>query len=393
MSNEQRIHRLVIDEAHQILTAGGQFRPKLKQIDVLRTVSLPKIYLSATISPDHHQKDFIENIGMNTGSVKVIRAPTGRRELQYHQYKFQKADHILAFVHRFTYQSYLTGIVRSDSRVIIFCRQVADAETISKSLGCLKYYGSLGQDERTETQTKWMAGATSAHRCIAATSAFVHGIDAPYVDLIIFINAPFGAVDFVQAAARGGRRGRPCVVVLAHMGTKLTVPQKDYSLADIMNKVTANTTQCRRLLLTEAMDGEARKCMTESFDQLCDICQPNTPITELMAQCASGPLPNPACLQNLPGIQPAIAQADEDDYMFGDFDDADLAQVEMPAINGTGLPTGQAFIQSDNIARTGMQLEAASGRLDKAERMDQIKDLSKCLDQLCSKCPVCWALG
>ncbi|KAH9833103.1 uncharacterized protein C8Q71DRAFT_713220, partial [Rhodofomes roseus] len=185
-SNEQRIHRLVIDEAHQILTAGGQFRPKLKQIDVLRTVSLPKIYLSATISPDHHQKDFIESIGMNAGSVKVIRAPTGRRELQYHQYKFQKADHILAFVHRFTYQSYLTGIVRSDSRVIIFCRQVADAETISKSLGCLKYYGSLGQDERTETQTKWMAGATSAHRCIAATSAFVHGIDAPYVDLIIF---------------------------------------------------------------------------------------------------------------------------------------------------------------------------------------------------------------
>lgn len=215
-------------------------------------------------------------------------------------------------------------------------------EAISKSLGCLKYHGNMEADERAAVQSKWMAGATPADRCIAATSAFVHGIDAPYVDLIIFLETPFGLVDFIQAAARGGRRGRACMVVLAHKGDAVRVSNPDHSLAAVMNKYMANTTVCRRLLLTEAMDGEAKKCMTENYDQLCDICLPKTPMIDLINQCArSGPLPGPACLQHLPVTQPAVVKIDEDAYMFDDMDDEVFAQVEMPVASGSSVSSGQ----------------------------------------------------
>ena len=332
----------MVDEAHQILTSSD-FRPDLKHIDKLREIALPKIYLTATLSPNH-QLDFIRNIGLNPESVRVVRAPTGRKELRYHNVAVRNARDTALVVTKLTYECYLQGIVKPDSRVIIFCHSITDAGVAAACLGCLKYHGQMPMDERNATQEAWMAGKTPADRCIAATSALVHGVDAPYVDLIIFFNLPHSAVDFIQAAARGGRRGRPCMVILVHSNKPIQVPiaKRDYGLANVMNKFAENQSQCRRILLTGAMDTRSFPCDSLEGDQLCDICQPQTEMTAIINSCLvlkGSKIPPNNCLRTLEDPAPApqppaiITVDDEDEYMYdNELSDDVLARVEMPVL-------------------------------------------------------------
>ncbi|KAH9922438.1 uncharacterized protein B0H18DRAFT_879469 [Fomitopsis serialis] len=323
-----RIHRVVVDEAHQILTSH-EFRPQLKNIDKLRKIALPKIYLTATLVPDH-ENAFIQHIGLQRDMVKVIRAQTGRKELRYHNVHCRSKDDIEALVVKLTYECYQRQFVKPDSRIIIFCHSVANANAMGPLLGCLIYHSKLSPQERHDTQVAWTTGATAAHRCIAATSSFVHGIDAPFVDLIIFLNTPHGAVDFVQAAARGGRRGRPCMVVLVHHTEMLTVKAPDYSLHKVMNDYMVNNTKCRRRILSAAMDGVEKCCDRENGDELCDVCNPNTEMTKLIKWCSNGGAPHlSACLQHLPNSQGhPINVDDDDDAMYDGMDDSLFQQVE-----------------------------------------------------------------
>lgn len=329
--NHDRIHRIVVDESHQALVSSD-FRPKLKAIDNLREVPLPKIYLSATLPPDNID-DFIKHVGIESRSVKIIRAHTGRKELRYHNVSCRNSLAVHTFVQNLVLQSYLSGIVQADSRVIIFCSTVADAVATSDALGCLQYSSQLNQEERSEAQHTWMEGSSSATRCIAATSAFVHGIDAPFVDLIVFLNPPYGAIDFVQASARGGRRGRAAMVVLAHHGSTLKVNEPDYALRTVMNNYVINQRQCRRLLLNKAMDGTDLKCDTLNGDQLCDICHPDTEVTRLLKQCAlMGTMPEQGCLKSIAEPPKKVeTEEDEDAFMYDGFDDSEIAAMSLPS--------------------------------------------------------------
>ena len=334
MSNTKRIHRIVVDECHQTLVSS-KFRPKLKAIDKLREVPLPKIYLSATLPPSHMDA-FIQQVGIDSRSVKVVRAPTGRKELRYHNVGCRNSLAVHTLVQNLVLESYQKGVVQPDSRIIVFCSLVSDAVTTSEALGCLMYHGQMDPEERNKVQRTWMEGATPATRCIAATSAFVHGIDAPYVDLIVFINPPYGAIDFVQASSRGGRRGRPAMVVLVHHSTTLTVEKPDYGMHAVMNAYVINQRKCRRAILTSAMDGDEVKCSISHGDELCDICCPDTEMTRLIKSCSRiGHLPAKGCLKALSDhpvdkIEVKDGEDDDDAHLYEGIDDSALAAFEMP---------------------------------------------------------------
>ena len=275
----------------------------------------------------------MRQVGLDAYQTREIRAPTGRKELRYHNVGLRNSAAVHVFVHNLVFQSYNTGVVQADSRVIVFCSTVNDAQETSAKLGCLQYHGKMEREERSNVQRTWMEGTSAATRCIAATSAFVHGIDAPYVDLIVFLNPPYGAIDFMQASARGGRRGRPAMVVLAHYGSTLKVEEPDYAMHAVMNDYTSNQVRCRRAILAEAMDGFGMKCNTDEGDQACDICQTDSEMIRLLKRCAlMGPLQVEKCLTKLQDARPEPEPTDEEDdeYMYAGIDDAAIAAMEMP---------------------------------------------------------------
>ena len=111
---------------------------------------------------------------------------------------------------------------------------------------------------------------------MSATSSFIHGVDYPYVDCIVFVNLPYGLIDFVQASARGGRHNRPCFVIVLHDGTTETAKKPDYKLNYPMTSWTLSNTNCRRKLISQNMDGIEIKCSILPEAQACDICKPQS---------------------------------------------------------------------------------------------------------------------
>ncbi|KAH9918818.1 hypothetical protein B0H21DRAFT_682125, partial [Amylocystis lapponica] len=182
-NNYRRIHRIVIDECHTILTSSD-FRPKLRAMDNVQEFGIPKLYLSATLAP-HLETEFMKMSGLSPNSTLIIRAPTNRPELSYQVARTRTMEEAYLLSRRLVHQLH-QQVFQPDSRGIIFCRSVADSKTISDELGCIIHNSRLTKEAREENQAKWMLGQAPGDQWIAATSSFVHGIDAPYVDAVIF---------------------------------------------------------------------------------------------------------------------------------------------------------------------------------------------------------------
>jgi superfamily II DNA helicase RecQ len=69
---EGRANRLVIDEAHQVLT-NREFRKQFKDLAALASFRVQKIMITASL-PRRLESRFMINIGLPL-STKIIRAP------------------------------------------------------------------------------------------------------------------------------------------------------------------------------------------------------------------------------------------------------------------------------------------------------------------------------
>ena len=77
---EHLTSRLVIDEAHQVLSQAN-FRHLFEKIKQLAAVAIPHIFLTATL-PIRMEHDFLLEVGMPQ-STRIIRTPTFRSNISY----------------------------------------------------------------------------------------------------------------------------------------------------------------------------------------------------------------------------------------------------------------------------------------------------------------------
>jgi superfamily II DNA helicase RecQ len=79
---------------------------------------------------------------------------------------------------------------------IIFCISIAEVNAISESFGGLKSYSELLKSDQLQLQQEWFYGLKS--QWMVATTGFLHGINHPHVDAVIFVGLPYGLTNFVQ---------------------------------------------------------------------------------------------------------------------------------------------------------------------------------------------------
>ncbi|KAG6848431.1 hypothetical protein H0H93_000226 [Arthromyces matolae] len=276
---EGKVARICLDESHQMLISE-EYRSKFAKLGELAQYDVQRIFLSATLPPslmDHFlTKNYLPN------STLVIRAPTFRPNLRYHVLWIEERIHKMADVTKKLALQLEASTFSPYSRGIIFCNSIREVDEIATNFHNVKSHSQMDSAERAHLQEVWFMGGTS--KWMVATTGWLHGIDHPNVDAVIFNNLPYGLLNFSQGAGRAGRSGQEANVFLLHsthqqwltpgrdtLDVQLLAPVDDFVRHEI----------CHVKVLTMAMDGESeqRSCNDIRNAMECDVCNPDHPIT------------------------------------------------------------------------------------------------------------------
>jgi superfamily II DNA helicase RecQ len=82
-----------------------------------------------------------------------------------------------------------------EARGIVYCRTKEEVRRVAEELNCFMYHVDSGiEEEKAEVLSGWMRGDS---RIMAATTAFIEGVDYRYVRVVFYIRAPESAIEFM----------------------------------------------------------------------------------------------------------------------------------------------------------------------------------------------------
>jgi hypothetical protein len=167
-------------------------------------------------------------------------------------------------------------------------------DDIATQFNNTKSHSDMDADERNMIQKQWHEGDIQ-RKWMVATTGFIHGIDQSAVDAVIFLELPYGILNFVQGAGRAGRNGQPAHVFLVNYRTVFIEPrQLEHDPNGIIpgNRYAQNTTLCRRSIMSNVMDGHPVSCSDLYGAIRCDLCNPEDAIVIASKKLIEPPLPS-----------------------------------------------------------------------------------------------------
>lgn len=264
-----QLSTIVVDECHLILTASS-YRESMVQVKDLRVLGVQFVLLSATL-PVYMVRPLCEALLLS--SPVIIRGRTVRMDVQYEVEQARTPDLIAEAVGRLS-KALRSQLFRDEeaARAIVYCRTRQGARAVAEALGCSSYCADSGtEEEKAEILAGWVRGDA---RVMAATSAFVEGIDYPCVRMVFHIDTPDTAVEFAQGVGRAGRdRGYGLSYVLLPKGWKAVTREASGELLDSNRRAMQqflDYPRCRLLALGVFLDGKATFCSEGTT--VCDRC-------------------------------------------------------------------------------------------------------------------------
>jgi Helicase conserved C-terminal domain len=374
------VRRFVVDECHQVITCDS-YRQKFNAVKELAQYPVQKIFITATL-PVFLEDYFLQQVYLPR-STPVIREPTNRTNIIYHllrvEQRVRKAKDVIVDLAKLVERD----LWNVSSRGIIFCLSRGDVDELAPLFGNTKSHSDMESSDRLELQEKWNEGH-HGHHWMVATTGFIHGIDNPNVDTVIFLEMPYGLNNFVQGGGRAGRSGRPAHVFLLDYCSTFMRP----TIGVDSNAIVAgcdfvgNVSECRRGILSEVMDG-VRVCCGDLIDaEKCDLCNPSNPMV-----VASKKL-----------LQPV--RDDSPVYDEGGWDDATLASIDLSTLDSTPISSSMTLASSPSQLNpsTSLLLDQAiylKLKNDKIAKVLELTSLTKAVSGLqdgshVKYCVICW---
>ncbi|XP_049852125.1 uncharacterized protein LOC126329579 [Schistocerca gregaria] len=194
----------VIDECHCVSQWGHAFRPRYKQLAILKRMypNVPILAMTATATPNI-KTDILNMLGLseNPENVVCFTSSFDRPNLYFEVRK--KTDRTLDEIYTFITTQH------PDESGIIYCFSKRNCDELSEKLKvlgmrCDHYYASLDLKVRSSIQRDWMDGKL---QFICATIAFGMGINKPDVRWVIHHSLPKSLEGYYQEVGRAGRDG------------------------------------------------------------------------------------------------------------------------------------------------------------------------------------------
>ncbi|KAL4955948.1 hypothetical protein BDW69DRAFT_182026 [Aspergillus filifer] len=282
--DNNRLARVVIDEAHCVSQWGHDFRPDYKEIGAFRNriPGVPMMALTATAT-ENVKVDVIHNLKMR--GCAVFTQSFNRPNLTYEVRRKGKASELLENIAEIINNSYRNkcGIVYCLSRNN--CEKVAEALRKEHRMKAAHYHAGLEAEQRADTQQKWQDGKIHV---IVATIAFGMGIDKPDVRFVIHHSIPKSLEGYYQETGRAGRDGRRSGCYLFY-GTRdvstmqsminknddLSQAQKTRQLKMVQDvvKYCDNLSDCRRVQILAYFSESFKR---QDCNASCDNCKSGT---------------------------------------------------------------------------------------------------------------------
>lgn len=267
---ETNINHIVLDEAHSVLQSSQDFRPKYRQLDVLKEYypDIPFTCLTGTASE--------EDIKEITSLLKITDYSTIIHSLyrpNLHQHVVRKIDEL--------YQ--LMGILRKypkGTSGLIYCNTKDKCSAISDYLNrngfnTACFYSTISKKEKNRVLEGFLDKSIDI---VVSTTAFGTGINHSSVRFVINLDCPSSMNDMVQQIGRAGRDGNISEVHTFYhpsditklkyiLRMSITSPirlKKAYDVLDDVIKFSINSKQCRNKLILQHYG--------QSLDEDCGTC-------------------------------------------------------------------------------------------------------------------------
>lgn len=274
---DNKLARIVIDEAHCVSSWGHDFRPDYKELKFFKEEypDIPMMALTATAN-EIVRNDIIEHLGLR--DPKFFKQSFNRTNLFYEVLPKDRAvmENIASLINSKYKQS--TGI--------IYCHSKNLCETTAKRLSecgisCQFYHAGMETKDRSSVQQNWQEGKT---KVIAATIAFGMGIDKGDVRFVIHLTIPRNLEGYYQETGRAGRDGNhsDCIMYysmkdvrtiqsLIKKDTGIDRHSKDHHLDKLQQVIQycENKSECRRQIVLQYFNEQFNR---KDCHKQCDNC-------------------------------------------------------------------------------------------------------------------------
>jgi superfamily II DNA/RNA helicase len=232
---QKRLARIVVDEAHLVLT-WSSFRSSMHSVATcIRPVGVvvPVVLLTAT-APPRIVTLVTDMCGIS--KFKTIRSATFRPNISYRVIRLKKpagrsslnltvAATILEVMDKFRPRS-------SENRIIVYLLRRADVEGLKDILCCdpdtdaYQYHAGMSEADRKEAHESWQTKELEGEKfkVMVATSAFGTGIDNPSVRAVLHVEGATNLLQFVQESGRAGRDGEYAESIVISLEKSIGVP-------------------------------------------------------------------------------------------------------------------------------------------------------------------------